>query len=247
MCGTADVCVRTGAPGGWCVVDGAGGGAGGGVRGRALREHRLMERPVPGFPLDQPRTRCAVAKENAQQQLHLSPEQRNETFSIQAPVPRAGSTALMSPRGVWVVLLLAVSTATKVLINDGWTCNGAAITLPHTAGGLLGYQDWNASSWADTFHYQRTLEGLRSGHGAVQLLFEGILTSHTLSVNNHTFPPALGGYLPFTYDITPYIGADGVATLKVAVNGRFQQNVPPNRPDASPDSVDFLQPAGIYR
>lgn len=121
------------------------------------------------------------------------------------------------------------------------------VTLPHTVT-HLSWREWDPASWEKVWIYRRRfdipgeLAGLR-----LFLDLDGVMTGSTVTLNGHALGDHLGGYLPFTYEIGDHTKArDNV--LAVALDSRFNINVPPDRPAPSPStSVDFWQPGGIYR
>lgn len=134
-----------------------------------------------------------------------------------------------------------------VPLNSGWSFAGTTVDLPHTVT-TLSWRNWDPGSWERDWLYQRTFE-LPSDPAGLRyfLRFAGVLTGATPTVNGRALTPHLGGYLPFDYEITPYVRG-GVNQLSVSVDGRFSTaDVPPDRPGQPSVSVDYWQPAGLYR
>ncbi|MFD4974414.1 sugar-binding domain-containing protein [Streptomyces sp. NPDC058424] len=119
------------------------------------------------------------------------------------------------------------------------------ITLPHTVTDLS-WQDWDPSTWEKVWIYRRhfdvpdELAGLR-----LFLDFDGATTASTATLNGVALGDYRGGYLPFSYEITDHVTArDNV--LAIALDSRFNINVPPNRQAPIPArTIDFWQPGGI--
>ncbi len=63
--------------------------------------------------------------------------------------------------------------------------------------------------------------------------------------NGTSLPEHLGGYLPFSYELTQW-AKEGDNVLEVEVDGRWQ-SVPPDGKPKGLSSVDYLQPSGIFR
>ncbi|HEX9336213.1 MAG TPA: glycoside hydrolase family 2 TIM barrel-domain containing protein, partial [Pseudonocardiaceae bacterium] len=83
--------------------------------------------------------------------------------------------------------------------------------------------------------------------GRAFLTFDGVLSTATVYLNGRRVGDSAGGYLPLTAELTGLLGAtDNV--LAVCVDGRWNQDVPPDLPRfPKPSAIDFYQPAGIYR
>ena len=73
------------------------------------------------------------------------------------------------------------------------------------------------------------------------------MTHSTVTLNGTEVGDYLGGYLPFSCEITGVLEPAG-NVLAVRLDSGFNLNVPPDRPaPAVSTSVDFWQPGGIYR
>ncbi|HEY9291238.1 MAG TPA: glycoside hydrolase family 2 TIM barrel-domain containing protein [Microlunatus sp.] len=119
------------------------------------------------------------------------------------------------------------------------------ITLPHCVT-ELSWHEWDPAGWDGEWIYRRHFR-LPSGLQGRRLLleFEGVLTSATVMINDTDLGQHQGGYLPFTHEITDLV-RDGDNVLSVIVDGSWQSVPPDGHPDG-PRSVDYCQPAGIYR
>lgn len=121
----------------------------------------------------------------------------------------------------------------------------AKITLPHCAT-KLSWQDWAWEEWQQVFCYRRHFALSENFKGSrVFLEFEGVMVGAQPTINGHTLPKHLGGYLPFHYELTDWVKA-GDNVLAVAVDSRWS-NVPPQGSDKGPQRVDYLEPGGIHR
>ncbi len=117
------------------------------------------------------------------------------------------------------------------------------VTLPHCVS-ELSWQKWVPSSWEDLWLYQRSLEipkELRSSR--LFLHFDRIMAKATPSVNGHSLPQHLGGFLPFEHEVTNLITGP-VNSLSIAVDSRWS-NVPPSGSPKGPASIDYMLPGGI--
>ncbi|HEX5119061.1 MAG TPA: glycoside hydrolase family 2 TIM barrel-domain containing protein [Pseudonocardiaceae bacterium] len=123
----------------------------------------------------------------------------------------------------------------------------ATVTVPHCVT-PLSWQDWQPSAWETSWVYRQHFDasdGLRAGRAFVRL--DGVLSAATVYLNGHRIGSAVGGYLPLTAELTGLLTARA-NVLAVTVDGRWRQDVPPDRPAVPrPSSIDFYQPAGMYR
>jgi beta-galactosidase len=120
------------------------------------------------------------------------------------------------------------------------------VTLPHTVT-ALSWRQWDPATWEKEWIYRRhfdlpeDLAGLR-----VFADFDGALTGSSVTVNGQSAGQYQGGYLPFGQEITGLVRQRG-NVLAVRLDGGFGLDVPPDRPGQGSVSVDFWQPAGLYR
>lgn len=121
---------------------------------------------------------------------------------------------------------------------------GSPVTLPHCPVSLS-WRHWRPASWQRHWVYRCLFDA----PDAERLFLDlgAVLTSSRVYLNGQRIGGRTGGYLPYTVELTGLLGAQS-NELVVLVDGRWQQNVPPDQPDAkSPDAIDFYQPSGIYR
>lgn len=173
-----------------------------------------------------------------------------------APLLRAGPAAGGAEGGG------GSGPATRVLALDrGWRFGGkfhaaalapdyndagfAPVSLPHAVT-QLSWQDWDPAAWQDVWIYRRQFHLPEDFSGRrVFLHFEGVMVGATPTINGHTLPTHLGGYLPFRYEITAWL-VPGANVLAVAVDGRWS-NVPPQGAAVGAKRVDYLEIAGLHR
>lgn len=118
----------------------------------------------------------------------------------------------------------------------GWT----RVNLPHTAR-LEAKVPVNA--WQGTAYYKKTFDArVAPGEQAV-LRFEGAMNVADVWVNGHHLGQHLGGYLPFSYDITPHLKAGGRNQLVVRINNEDNAVTGPK----PLKDLDYIQYGGIYR
>jgi beta-galactosidase len=123
----------------------------------------------------------------------------------------------------------------------------AAVTLPHTVT-PLSWQDWDPSAWERDWAYRKHFDAPPGADGMrVFLDFAAAMTRCTVTLNGTEVADHLGGYLPFSAEITEALRPEG-NVLAVRLDSAFNLNVPPDRPaPQASTSVDFWQPGGIYR
>jgi beta-galactosidase len=123
----------------------------------------------------------------------------------------------------------------------------APVTLPHTVA-PLSWQDWDPASWERAWIYRKGFDAPPGHHGQrVFLDFGAAMTRATVTLNGTQVADHLGGYLPFSAEITGRLRPQG-NVLAVRLDASFNLNVPPDRPAPEPAiSVDYWQPGGLYR
>ncbi len=123
----------------------------------------------------------------------------------------------------------------------------ANVTLPHTVA-ALSWQDWDPDSWERRWIYRNRFDLPPAvADRRIFVDFDAAMTHAEPTLNGTALPDHLGGYLPFTREITGLVQPTG-NVLAVALDSGFNLNVPPNRraPYTS-DTVDYWQPGGLYR
>jgi beta-galactosidase len=118
------------------------------------------------------------------------------------------------------------------------------VNLPHCVT-QLSWQNWDPTAWEKLWIYRRRFtipEAFRNLR--TFLHFEGVMTSAIPVLNGQALPRHMGGYLPFSYEITSLV-KDGENVLAVEVDSRWQ-NVPPEGSPKGPRSIDYLEPGGIW-
>lgn len=124
----------------------------------------------------------------------------------------------------------------------------APVTLPHSVC-PLSWGGWDPAGWQKVWIYRRHFNG--TGDAAklaglrVFAQFEGVMVSAVAILNGRTAGTHQGGYLPWSVELTRHL-VPGHNVLAVIVDARCLA-VPPIAPGQGPDSIDFLQPGGIYR
>ena len=184
-----------------------------------------------------------------------------------AAATRAAGTSAAQTLAAGRTATMAATTAAATAVgsydfNQGWLFGGAytsgsqapgyndrrfaGVTVPHTVV-PLSWTDWNYQSWQRRWIYRKHFNGAGLvGHGdRVLLTFDGVMTDATVVLNGVALAAHAGGYLPFTVELTGRLKA-GANVLAVIVDGRWL-DVPPDAQPGGPDTMDYLQPAGLYR
>ena len=183
-------------------------------------------------------------------------------------VAGGGAAALLSgctPDPDVTTVASGMQAARTFEFNQGWLFGGVytagsaepgfddtgfgSITLPHTVT-PLSWRDWDPATWQDLWIYRRHFRGSQigfPGHTRQRVFadFDGVMTNALVLLNGHQVASHQGGYLPFSAELTGYLsGGDNV--LAVIVDARWLP-VPPDGAAAGAETVDYLQPGGIYR
>jgi beta-galactosidase len=120
----------------------------------------------------------------------------------------------------------------------------ARVTVPHTVT-PLSWSGWEPADWEQVWIYRKHFAGAAVAGGRVFVDFEGVMSAATVYLRGVEVGQHQGGYLPWSVELTPQLSA-GDNVLAVVVDGRWLQ-VPPSGNAGGAASVDYLQPAGIYR
>jgi beta-galactosidase len=171
------------------------------------------------------------------------------------------TSATLRPRSVRAAEVTSASAPPGAYtLNEGWLFGGAyvsgaeapgfseagfaAVTLPHTVT-PLSWGDWDHTRWEQVWVYRKHLAQSPAAGQRVFVDFDGVMTNATLYVNGTQVAQHQGGYLPWSAELTQHLtSSDNV--LAVVVDGRWL-DVPPSGSSNGAISVDYLQPAGIYR
>ena len=123
----------------------------------------------------------------------------------------------------------------------------ALVSVPHCVV-PLSWQDWHPPDWQQVWVYrQHFLASPQLRRNRAFLQFDGVLSAVTVYLNGRRVAARSGGYLPLRCEVTGLL-TDKDNLLAVVVDGRWQQDTPPDLPEyPNPTAIDFYQPAGIYR
>lgn len=130
--------------------------------------------------------------------------------------------------------------ADQFSFNDAHFAN---VSLPHCVA-KLSWENWKPEDWQDVWIYRRHFQLPETFRGQrIFVDFDRVMNHAIPTINGHPLPEHLGGYLPFSYEITSQLH-DGDNVLAVTVNSRWQ-NIPPDGNPKGTQSVDYLEPGGI--
>jgi beta-galactosidase len=121
-----------------------------------------------------------------------------------------------------------------------------AVDLPH---GLtpLSWDGWDPSAWQSQWLYRRHFPLPASAlRMRLFLDFQAAMSATTPWINGTALPQHLGGYLPFSFELTDLV-RPGDNVLAVDVDDTWDWPVPPQGNPTGPTAIDFYQPGGIYR
>jgi beta-galactosidase len=118
------------------------------------------------------------------------------------------------------------------------------VTLPHTVT-PLSWGGWDPATWEKVWVYRRHFGGTPLRGKRVFADFGGVMVNAVAVLNDQAVGSRQGGYLPWSVELTRHIVA-GDNVLAIIVDSRCLP-VPPITLGRGPESIDFLQPGGIYR
>ncbi|MFF4983823.1 glycoside hydrolase family 2 TIM barrel-domain containing protein [Streptomyces sp. NPDC001046] len=128
------------------------------------------------------------------------------------------------------------------------------IRLPHSVVPGLGWKGWQGDTWSKKWVYRRTVERPADTSGMrVFLDFQGAQASATVTVDGTPLPEHLGGYLPFSHEVTELLEPGKKSLVAVTLDGPMKRAdgtwpaVPPDGAQAGPAAIDWLAPSGIHR
>lgn len=156
-------------------------------------------------------------------------------FSSAAGVAGAATTSLNQSWDFYRDDARRADSVDKVPAGD-WT----KVNLPHTARIEAKIP---VDSWQGSAYYKKTFDAkVAKGEQAI-VRFEGAMNVADVWVNGKHLGTHLGGYLPFSYDITPHLKAGGGNELVVRINNDDNAITGPK----PLKDLDYIQYGGIYR
>lgn len=206
-----------------------------------------------------------IAPESADRQRHVTATRRTVLRSGLIAGAAAGATAAITAAveassAPEFKSALARSHAAPVHdFNGGWRFGGYVpgaelpgfndsalepVVLPHTVV-PLSWADWDYTSWQKQWIYRKRFDASGFRGRRVLAEFDGVLTNAAVTINGVAAGGHVGGYLPWTTELTRHLSREQ-NLLAVVVDSRFI-DVPPDYVPGGPPSMDYLQPGGIYR
>ncbi|MBB4683282.1 glycosyl hydrolase 2 galactose-binding domain-containing protein [Amycolatopsis jiangsuensis] len=118
------------------------------------------------------------------------------------------------------------------------------VSVPHCVV-PLSWQDWHPGDWQRVWVYrQHFLAPPRLRANRAFLRFDGVLSAATVYLNGRRIARRSGGYLPLRCEVTGLL-TDRDNVLAVVVDGRWQQDTPPDLPEyPSPPQSTSTSPPG---
>ena len=151
----------------------------------------------------------------------------------------------------FIVLLSCSQNSDKInnieisSFNDGWEfalkdLNYTQIQIPHTPRiePLVVNNQWQGLHF-----YKKSFKITNPSIGKYFLHFEGVMHDAKVFINSNKVTTHLGGYLPFTIDLSNYL-FEGENTINVEVSNLHNPTIPPGK---ELKSLDFNFYGGIYR
>lgn len=166
-----------------------------------------------------------------------------DSTSVAATPARGPATRVVAFNTGWLFGEAATGSAQPGFDDSGYV----TVTLPHTVV-PLSWRNWDPNGWQKVWTYRNRFDTPGELTGMRTFLdFAAAMTHATATLNGHEVADHLGGYLPFSCEITDQLLA-GNNVLALTLDSKFNFDVPPDRPAPyAPTSVDYWQPGGIYR
>lgn len=115
------------------------------------------------------------------------------------------------------------------------------VVLPHT-NRVFSRRTVDAAAYQFVSTYRKQFRLPEARHGRLVFLdFDGAMVASTVYLNNQYIGTHLGGYTPFSFEVTPFLN-DEENVLTVYLDSTERPDVPPFG-----NTVDFLTFGGIYR
>ena len=153
----------------------------------------------------------------------------------------------------------SAGTVARILpMNRNWLFGGKAVagaadtgfddrrfervTLPHS-NKTLPWHSFDDQSYEYVSIYRRHFKPPAGAQGQrVFVDFEGAMTAAVVTINGYKLGEHLGGYTPFSYELTPHLKWSADNLLAVEVDSTERKDIPPFG-----NNIDYLTFGGIYR
>lgn len=162
-----------------------------------------------------------------------------------APVPSATtkSPLVEAFNSDWEFVRDVDTTVVPALFERTQSLPWAAVMLPHTP--RLEPVVTTGRQWQGYSFYRRFFRVTPADTGRyVAVRFEGAMHTADVYLNGHRLQRHLGGYLPFTVELTRYLRTDGENCLLAKLNNQDDPPIPPGKPLKD---LDFNFYGGLYR
>ena len=155
------------------------------------------------------------------------------------------SFLLAGGAGLAALAATPAQAARKVFpLNRNWEYYGKApyparperVTLPHS-NVILPWHSFDDASYEFVSLYKRHIRfpAVLKSH-RIFVDFDGAMIAATVTFNGHKLGEHLGGYTPFSFDLTPHINWSGDNVLQVELDSTERKDIPP-----------FLGKSKLYR
>jgi len=132
--------------------------------------------------------------------------------------------------------------AAGLRLDAGPAAGLVSVTLPHSTG-LVPAQGFDEQDHQIISTYRRRLAlPASAAEGRVVIEFGGVMTAATVYCNGTRLVEHLGGFVPFSVELTGVLRLDGQDVLTVEVDSRERSDIPPFG-----GHIDYLTFGGIYR
>ena len=173
--------------------------------------------------------------------ISLIASSTRENFAFEnPPLPESVSRRRVYPLNHrWLYSDQPTPDATAVNFNDK---NFRRVTIPHT-NKMLPVNGFDEKEYLFVSVYRRHFrlpKALRDQRVFVD--FGGVMTAAKVYINGQSLGEYLGGYTPFSFELTGKINFDGDNVLAVEVDSTERKDIPPFG-----NLVDYLTFGGIYR
>jgi beta-galactosidase len=137
-------------------------------------------------------------------------------------------------------IITSLATDWQFTMGDAEPTRWDSVEIPHTPKfePLVVNNQWQGTMW-----YRKVLT-VKNKNKKYFLNFGGIMHEADLWVNNKFVAKHMGGYLPFTIDITSYLKFNAENEVKLKVNNEDNSQIPPGK---ALNVLDFNYYGGIYR
>jgi beta-galactosidase len=115
------------------------------------------------------------------------------------------------------------------------------VTIPHS-NKIFPWHSFDEKDFQFVSIYRRHFKLAPQPGRRVFVDFAGVMTAATVTINGQRLGEYRGGYLPFSFELTPHLRPDAPNVLAVEVDSTERPDIPPFG-----GNIDYLTFGGIYR